>query len=366
MSDDKIQLLPEELVLLTTLDTRVIAPADGTLNAMECVEKARACRSQGRIAEAVGHLYRAVAIVHQFPYAAIELRQIARLYASAASIAWSIGDRARAIAMVAAALECHPKDPGCRKLLAEIEASHTGPDTTKHCYVFYDPDRANAIHREAVRRSLEFTAISGIIGDVFEFGVLAGWSSRIFAETMRDCMVMGDLCLYDSFAGLPAYDSVVDRESYEIGGRNIWGDKMKFPDEFVASLGGSLEGHIKDRLSTILRADRIRTFPGFYSDSLKAPTTRKAALVHIDCDLYQSTVEVLDFLERSDALQDGCVVMFDDWNCNKASPYFGERRAFREFLERQDRYTASEFFTYGFNGAAFILHEKPAGGAGRP
>ena len=86
--------------------------------------------------------------------------------------------------------------------------------------------------------------------------------------------------------------------------------------------------------------------------------TAKAALVHMDCDLYQSTVEVLDFLERSDALQDGCVVMFDDWNCNKASPWFGERRAFREFLERQDRYTSSQFFTYGFNGAAFILHDK--------
>lgn len=358
MADKKTDLPPEELALLGTLDARIARPGDESLNAMECVERARACRSQGKIAEAVGHLYRAAAIVHQFPHAVIELRQIARLYVAAADIALACGDRARALSLVVSALECHPKEPGARKLLAQIESSYSGPDTTKHCYVFYDADRANAVHREAVRRCLEFTAISGIIGDVFEFGVLAGWTSRIFAETMRDLMIMGDLRLYDSFEGLPEYDSVIDRESWEIGGRNIWADKMKFGDDFVASLGGDLAGHIKGRLSTVIRGERIRTFPGFYSDSLRQPTTAKAALVHMDCDLYQSTVEVLDFLERSDALQDGCVVMFDDWNCNKASPWFGERRAFREFLERQDRYTSSQFFTYGFNGAAFILHDR--------
>lgn len=346
--------------LAASLTSHVVVPDDESLDAMACVVKARALLEQSNVPEAFGYLNRACAIVHQFPHALIELRRIARLYTESADVAWANGDPERATAMAVAALEADPRDIAARELLATIEKSRPGPDTTRHCFVFYDQERANQVHREAIRRCLEFTAISGVIGDVLEFGVLAGWSARIFAETMRDYMVMGDLYLYDSFAGLPDYDSAVDRDSYEIAGRNIWSDKMKFPDDFVATLGGSLEHHIKDRLSTVIRAERIKTCRGFYSESLKAPIKAKAALVHIDCDLYQSTVEVLDSLLRDDVFQDGCVVMFDDWNCNKASPYFGERRAFREFLERQNRFTASEFFTYGFNGASFILHERVA------
>jgi len=29
------------------------------------------------------------------------------------------------------------------------------------------------------------------------------------------------------------------------------------------------------------------------------------------------------------------------------------------FLEEQDRFEASPWFTYGFNGAAYFLHERP-------
>lgn len=346
--------------LAAGLTSHVMVPEEESLDAMACVVKARALLEQSNVSEAFGYLNRARAIVHQFPHALIELRRIARLYKASADMAWANGDPERATAMAVAALEADPRDIAARELLAAIEKSRPGPDTTRHCFVFYDQERANQVHREAIRRCLEFTAISGVIGDVLEFGVLAGWSARIFAETMRDYMIMGDLHLYDSFAGLPDYDSAVDRDSYEIAGRNIWADKMKFPDDFVDSLGGNLEQHIKAKLSGVLRAERIKTCRGFYSESLNAPITAKAALVHIDCDLYQSTVEVLDALLRDDVLQDGCVLMFDDWNCNKANPNFGERRAFREFLDKQSRYAASQFFTYGFNGAAFILHEEPA------
>lgn len=355
MEPDGPDALPASLI--AGLTDHVDEPHEQSLDAMRCVEKARALLDQSRVAEAFGYLNRARAIVHQFPHAMIELRKISSLYSKAAGVAWAKGEGEQAAVMATLALEADPHAKGPRDLLANIESAKPGPDTTRHCFVFYDPERANQVHREAIRRCLEFTAISGVIGDVLEFGVLAGWSSRIFAETMRDCMIMGNLHLYDSFAGLPEYDSVIDRDSYEIAGRNIWSDKMKFPEEFVATLGGDLEQHIKAKLSTILRPERIQTHRGFYSESLKQPIDAKAALVHIDCDLYQSTVEVLDALYRDDVLQDGCVLMFDDWNCNKANPDFGERRAFREFLAMQTRYAASLFFTYGFNGAAFILHE---------
>ena len=80
----------------------------------------------------------------------------------------------------------------------------------------------------------------------------------------------------------------------------------------------------------------------------------------MDCDLYQSAKEVLWRLHEMDVFQDGCVLMFDDWNCNKASPNYGERRAFEEFLCGQSRYASTPFFTYGFNGAAHFLHDRNA------
>ena len=68
---------------------------------------------------------------------------------------------------------------------------------------------------------------------------------------------------------------------------------------------------------------------------------------------------MLTALHRDDVLADGTVMMFDDWNCNRANPAFGQRRAFREFLETHAAiYSASHYLNYGFNCAAFILHRN--------
>ena len=107
----------------------------------------------------------------------------------------------------------------------------------------------------------------------------------------------------------------------------------------------------------VIRPDRILVHKGFYSETLKQKLDAKAAIVHVDCDLYQSTAEVLWGLYHMDALLDGRVVLFDDWNCNRANPNYGERRAWGEFLAQQARFTATPWYTYGFNAAAFILHD---------
>lgn len=177
---------------------------------------------------------------------------------------------------------------------------------------------------------------------------------------MRDLFIFRQLHLFDSFDGLPEYTSPVDAGSWDIAGRNVWADRMRFSDDFVAQLGEPVHEHIRSRLSDVLPAERIFVYRGFFADTLKNDLHLKAALLHVDCDLYQSTREVLTRLYEMDVLQDGMVILFDDYNCFRASPNYGERRAFREFLEEQDRYTASPFFTYGFNGAAFFLHDRTA------
>ena len=257
------------------------------------------------------------------------------------------------------ALEMNPLNSDVRRQIEQfLRDRHGGPDLTQMCFIFYDGERARRIHEEAYKRALEFVTIGGIPGAVMEFGVLGGWSARIFCEVMRDIFNLNNVYLFDSFEGLPEYTSAVDRNSYEIGGRNVWSDKMKFPADFLKQFGQAHQWHIRDRLSEVIRPDRIIVRQGFYSETLKDPPREKVSVAHIDCDLYQSTIEVLEGLHHGNCLQDGTVLLFDDWNCNKAHPNYGERRAFREFLEGQEDFSATPWFTYGWAGAAYILHAK--------
>ena len=48
--------------------------------------------------------------------------------------------------------------------------------------------------------------------------------------------------------------------------------------------------------------------------------------------------------------------MMDDWNCFSSDRSKGERRALREFLEKNSDVELEDYFTYSFTGKAFIVH----------
>jgi len=73
----------------------------------------------------------------------------------------------------------------------------------------------------------------------------------------------------------------------------------------------------------------------------------------IDCDLYDSTVPVLEYL--APRLTVGSVVVFDDWRCYRNHPDFGEQRACREWLQRNPRLSLRELLSFGWNGIAFTV-----------
>jgi hypothetical protein len=56
---------------------------------------------------------------------------------------------------------------------------------------------------------------------------------------------------------------------------------------------------------------------------------KQVAYARIDCDLYQPTVECLDFLR--DRFVDRAILVFDDWTQNLN---FGETRAFFEWFPK--------------------------------
>ncbi|MEE8507254.1 MAG: TylF/MycF/NovP-related O-methyltransferase [Kiloniellales bacterium] len=323
----------------------------------------RACAA-GDLETAIKHYSRALRLVNQYPPAKGDVDRIAKLFFSEAIALRDAGDIDAAIARLVRSRELNPEAGEVRDELVRLLGKQPPRrDLTTECFILPDPVRADSIYREAIRRCLEFVAYGGIVGEVLEFGVLAGWTARIFAETMRDLHYLGDLYLFDTFKGLPRDKHAVDTSSHDVG-RGVWRDGMDI-SILAEEVGEPIDEHVRRSLSTVISPQRIKVLRGLFADTLERPLDCKAAVVHLDCDLYGSTREVLDGLARHDVLQDGTVLMFDDWNCNRANPAFGQRRAFAEFMERNGKhYTASHSMNYGFNSAAFILHDMTGDAAG--
>jgi O-methyltransferase len=153
---------------------------------------------------------------------------------------------------------------------------------------------------------------------------------------------------FDSYQGLPDVTGV-DQHPY----RPLHWKKSEYAfsvESFKAAL----------QRAGVVEAD-VRIVDGWFGDTLTGATrTRhelsRAALVHVDCDYYESAVLVLDFV--TDLVQDGTVIVFDDYNFFRGSPRLGERRAFSEWLERNPQLQAIELARHDFSSTAFYLTSR--------
>lgn len=139
-----------------------------------------------------------------------------------------------------------------------------------------------------------------------EFEVWRQWQPRFFA--------------FDSFEGLPETSGNQTQEEWAKSAYQCSEERFK---KNLAREGVDLK--------------KVVTVPGFYDASLNRQTKEKhsltrAAVVHIDCDLYESTMQALDFV--TDLLVQGTVLIFDDWFFNQGRKNRGEQQACKEWLER--------------------------------
>jgi hypothetical protein len=167
-----------------------------------------------------------------------------------------------------------------------------------------------------------------INGYYFEFGCNEANTMRMAYRNFHylfDWTYVG----FDSFDGLP--------EIQEIDKQRIWkkGKLKTSEDDFIriVTRGG-------------MPRKKLITIKGFYDQSLNSEVKEKllpvkAAVIYVDCDLYVSTIPVLNF--SKDFLQKGTIIVFDDWFCFYGDPNKGERRAFREFRERNPRLIFEDF-----------------------
>ena len=195
--------------------------------------------------------------------------------------------------------------------------------------------------------AIAFTQFNKMKGDYLEFGTFEG-NAFLMAHHLAQSYRLKDMHFYafDSFEGLPevkGIDVVDEADPYYKKG------------EFRCSL---------DRFRKILRrhnVDMSRTHivPGFFEQSLTEETKaslplREVAVALIDCDLYESTRVVLEFL--TDYLVNGSVLIFDDWFNYRGDHRLGEHRAFLEWLEAHPKLKASQYRPYAWHGNSFIIY----------
>jgi len=108
---------------------------------------------------------------------------------------------------------------------------------------------------------------------------------------------------------------------------------------------------------------KIDVVRGWFKDSLTnslskeyASKKTKASVVWVDCDLYESSTQALNFIRPF--LQNGTVVIFDDWYCYHANPEKGEMRAAAEFLKENSTIKFIPYHKFGIVGNSFIVNIK--------
>ena len=161
-----------------------------------------------------------------------------------------------------------------------------------------------AIGFETGRRLLEFSLQqTSVEGYFMEFGVYKGATIRHLAKLRPNTAFHG----FDSFEGLP--------EAW--GGFNL--DKSAF------DLGGRLPQ----------APANVSLHKGWFRESLPAWGVKNpgpVAFMHIDCDLYSSTMDILRAL--ADRFQPGTVVVFDEY-FNYPGWENHEFKAWHEFVKER-------------------------------
>ena len=182
-----------------------------------------------------------------------------------------------------------------------------------------------------------------VLGDYLEFGVSQGTSMSCMYQVLED-LGFDHIRLFgfDSFEGLP--------DTIKTDDDGIWqpGDyKSEYEDtkQFLTEQGVNWE--------------RVILVKGWFSETLKPELIHqhkitKASVIMVDCDLYSSTKDALNFCLP--LIQEQAIIFFDDWNTQDlADKNMGEKKAFDEFLNVNPQFTAEELSSYSYIATAKVF-----------
>jgi len=183
--------------------------------------------------------------------------------------------------------------------------------------------------------ALKFIKENRIEGTYLEFGVYEGDSLITAYEYAKNLNMKINFFAFDSFKGLPEAEEIFNKGQF-------FCPRTKFEQQ--------LRNHN-------ISLNEITVIEGYFNEIFipsNSIPVQKASIIMIDCDLYSSSKTALSFC--TSFIQEGTVLILDDYNFFKADPNKGERKALREWLN-ETGFLAIEFRKYGWHGVSFILHK---------
>jgi hypothetical protein len=174
------------------------------------------------------------------------------------------------------------------------------------------------VYRGALDRILYFVdsleKVKPLEGDIVECGVSIGHGALLFLLISEYLDKLRDYYGFDSFEGFP--NPVAEDETTPITGKGFWAN----PPEIVYKV-------LRDgRLPEHFIKEHVHLAKGWFQDTLPH-YQGTIALLHLDCDLYQSYKLALETLY--DKVTPGGLILFDEY----ADPRWpGAKKAIDEFF----------------------------------
>jgi len=208
------------------------------------------------------------------------------------------------------------------------------------------------VRSEHFCRTIRFIGYEIVQGDIVEFGVYTGRSLAILSHYNNEFKkdpIHGKMCPdrkvfgIDSFQGLAANEHIRWPEGIF---------RINHSKNPVIEIGENVSPESVKKLFTHCNLESPIIIESYFSN-IDSNIFSKIALVHIDCDLYESTLDALNLVK--DKLQNGTIILFDDWFNFKGDKNQGEQKAFYEFLDKNPNITAIPYHAYATFCNSFII-----------
>jgi hypothetical protein len=198
----------------------------------------------------------------------------------------------------------------------------------------------------AIKKAFYFAFLEQIAGDYLEFGVYEGTSLIAAFESDRKFRLPNaprTFWGFDSFAGFKYFDE---------------------RDQHPFFLEGEFAGNYRQTERRIARHFKgqanWKLVKGYFEETLKnkcAPDfgIEKISVALIDCDLGTPALLALNFM--APALQNGSVLILDDYFAYGGSRAAGVAGAFQQFQREHPQWVFRRLFDYGHGGQGFVLAE---------
>jgi hypothetical protein len=163
---------------------------------------------------------------------------------------------------------------------------------------------------------------------VYEFGVYGGKSMLELLKLayLRDKPVK-NFFGFDIFSGLPEDDIenvCPDWKKGNFAASNLFNRPPEQCAQIVQTLG-----------HTLFPSTNICIITSLFKDIKFTPEFRPADFINIDCDLYSSTIDILEFMIQNNLIKQNTTISYDDLVLSHGREFkCGEGRAHKEIMEK--------------------------------